>query len=261
MPEPKKLLARLDQIGQALASTGQALALIGLGSVGTETARLDEYSDLDFFAIVKPGQKLHFIEDLSWLESAKPLAYTFRNTPDGYKALFVDGIFCEFAVFEEHELEMIPFAEGRIIWKEQGVSETMHTPAHPTKPTQPSSAEWLVGEALTNLYIGLGRWRRGEKLSGSRFIEGYAVDRLVELAGLLETERPTNADPFNRERRFEQRFPEISKELPAFMQGYERTPESAQEILAFLDRHFEVNDALKAEILRLISPGSKENDA
>ncbi len=38
---PQQLLQRLDDIGASLAATHKALALIGLGSVGVELARLD----------------------------------------------------------------------------------------------------------------------------------------------------------------------------------------------------------------------------
>ena len=51
------LFDRLDAIAAALRDSGAALALLGLGSVGRETDRIDDYSDLDFFAIVQPGQK------------------------------------------------------------------------------------------------------------------------------------------------------------------------------------------------------------
>ncbi len=49
---PTMLLQRLDSIGQCLRASNKALALLGLGSVGIETERLDQYSDVDFFAIV-----------------------------------------------------------------------------------------------------------------------------------------------------------------------------------------------------------------
>ena len=49
---PHDLLIRLDAIGASLSATARGLALIGLGSVGLETDRLDAYSDLDVFAIV-----------------------------------------------------------------------------------------------------------------------------------------------------------------------------------------------------------------
>lgn len=53
MPASQALLNRLDAIGHSLEKSGHALALIGLGSAGVETERLDSYSDLDFFAIVE----------------------------------------------------------------------------------------------------------------------------------------------------------------------------------------------------------------
>ena len=249
------LLQRLDEIGQSLAGTGDALALLGLGSVGSELERLDAYSDLDFFAIVKPGHKPHFIEDLDWLRAVCPIAYAFRNTADGYKVLFEDGIFCEFAVFEPAELAHIPYASGRIVWQAAAFDPTLCTPAkrHPAPDEQ--SVAWLLGEALTNLYIGLGRYRRGEKLSAARFIQGYAVDRIVDLSEQLECEIPAYRDRFARERRYERRFPETAKMLSHFVQGYDRSVESARAILEFLDAHFDVNPAMKAAILALCEPG------
>ncbi len=245
----QQLLERLDAIGQSLRATGQALALLGLGSVGAETDRLDEYSDLDFFAIAKPGFKDRFIERLDWLESIRPLAYYFPNTVDGYKALFDDGIFCEFGVFEPQELVGIPFGGGRIVWQEAGFDPTITTP----RPSQHGEhpVERLLGEALTNLYIGLGRLRRGEKLSATRFIQGYAVDRVVELTRHLETAQPFHEDRFGAERRYEARYPGTASHLPEFIQGYERNIDSARAILAFLERHFTVNGAIRDAIIRL----------
>jgi len=249
---PDRLLARLDEIGASLARTGRARALIGLGSVGLERERLDRYSDLDFFAIVESGHKKDFLDDLSWLAGVHPLAYAFRNTLDGYKALFDDGIFCEFAVFEEPELERIPFAPGRLVWKREGVSDDLRLPRFiPSGPGE-RSTEWLLGEALTNLYTGLGRYRRGEKLAAMRLIQVFAVDRLLELAEKLDPPAaPSLRDPFALERRFEQRNPEIAPALASFAQGYERNVESARAILEFLDQRFEVNPAMRRAILEL----------
>ena len=69
LAEQDLLLSRLNDIGASLARSKKAVALIGLGSVGIEVDRLDEFSDLDFFAIVEPGYKAEFIEDLDWLGS------------------------------------------------------------------------------------------------------------------------------------------------------------------------------------------------
>ena len=249
--KPDLLLKRLDEIGRSLAQSGHALALLGLGSVGEELHRIDEYSDLDFFAIVEPGHKQRYIEDLDWLSNLAPIAYHFLNTADGYKLLFADGIFCEFAVFELQELEGIPFAPGRIIWKRDDAPETLHRPAKEPVHEKQKSKEFLIGEAITNLYVGMGRDKRGEKLSAMRFIQGYAVDRLLELADQMETGQNATRDIFVNERRFEARHPEMATEIASWMQGYTRNRESALAILSFLERHFEVNVAMADAIREL----------
>lgn len=250
MKTTEQLLQRLDDIGTSLRVSGNALALLGLGSVGTETARLDAYSDLDFFAIVREGFKAEYIDNLNWLSNVNPIAFAFRNTVDGYKVLFEDGIFCEFAVFEPHELATIPFSAGRIVWKTGDFDESICQPADKT-PSKPKPVEFHLGEALTNLYVGMGRYRRGEKLSAARFIQSYAVDHILQLASHVETAQPALVDQYNIERRFESRFPNIAAHLSAFIQGYDRSPESALAILEFLETHFEVNKAIAAQIRAL----------
>ncbi len=251
MNTPEQLLHRLDEIGRALSQEPGALALIGLGSVGIELERLDRFSDLDFFVIVRAGQKPRYLADLGWLTAMAPAAYCFANTVDGYKLLYQDGIFCEFAVFEEDELKEAAFAPGRVVWKAGGVPDGIGIPRRAPKTGQPSSTEWLVGEALTNLYVGLARDRRGEKLSAMRFIQNYAADRILELAERVEAVRAVDNDPFNIERRYEQRVPDMAARLPGLLQGYERNRESALAALDYLERNFELNPAMKQAVLAL----------
>ena len=249
MEKSEQLLNRLDEIGESLSGRPDALALIGLGSVGIDLQRLDQYSDLDFFAIVKAGSKRQFLDDLSWLTEIAPVAYCFANTPDGYKLLYADGIFCEFAVFDEEELTQAVFSPGRVIWKAQGISDDIGIPKRPIEQKGKPSAEWLLGEAITNLYVGLSRERRGEKLSAMRFIQGYAVDRILELSNEMESAESISGDEFNIERRYEQRFPAMTRLLPELLQGYQRNRESALAALSFLDRNFGIHPAMKAAVL------------
>lgn len=251
MNKPEQLLNRLDEIGKTLSKTQNALALIGLGSVGIDTNRLDQFSDLDFFVIVKAESKPQYLENLDWLTNIAPAAYCFANTPDGYKLLYEDGVFCEFAVFDEAELEETVFSPGRVVWKAEGVSDNIGIPQRAIQQKQQPSTEWLIGEAVTNLYVGLSRDRRGEKLSAMRFIQNYAVDRILELAERIEAVESIARDEFNIERRCEQRIPAVIKLLPGFLQGYERNQESALAALSYLDRNFEINPAMKQAILRL----------
>ncbi|MRS02552.1 hypothetical protein EG832_04910 [bacterium] len=246
------LLGRLNEIGKALSKKDSAMALIGLGSVGNELDRLDQYSDLDFFVIVKAEFKQQYLDDLSWLKEIADVAYCFMNTQEGYKLLFTDGIFCEFAVFDDQEIQSAVFSAGRVVWKADGVSDQIAIPQRHGDERQQHSVEWLIGEALTNLYVGLCREQRGEKLSAMRFIQSYAVDRVLELIETMEAATSTTGDVFNLERRFENRYPSSSKLLPEMLQGYEKNRESAIAILSFLSEHFEINDSMKQTALELI---------
>jgi len=251
--DKERLLERLDNIGKSLERNGHALALLGLGSVGRELDRLDKYSDLDFFVIVDDGQKQAFLRDLTWLSSVAPVAYCFKNTADGYKLLFSDGIFCEFAVFESAELSSIPFSPGRIVWKRAEVPDSISVPTRPAQSVS-RDMEWLLGEALTNLYVGMSRERRGEKLSATRFIQGFAMERVSELAALMNASGgEKGADPFSPDRRFEQRYPRLAEKLPGCLRGYEGNAESALAILALLEECFSVDKDMAQAIRSLCS--------
>lgn len=251
-PRPEVLVDRLNQIADSLAATGAALAVLGLGSAGQERDRMDDYSDLDFFAIVEPGQKAAYLEDLSWLSAVAPVAYYFRNTADGCKWLYEDGIFCEFAVFEPQELETIPFAEGRVVWSREGFDVDGLKPRNLESRYRPNpDREWQLGEALTNLYVGLGRYCRGERLSAFKFVQHFALDRLVDLMHMLEPDHNGGMDPFMPDRRLEARFVQASERLARFCQGYDQTPLSALAQLDWLEAHCQVNPFMAYEIRRL----------
>ena len=249
MPQQQRLLQRLEDIATSLAHSGHGFALLGMGSVGTALNRLDQYSDLDFFAIVEPGYKETFIENLAWLEAVCPIAYAFQNSRDGHKVLVTDDICVEFAVFGPAELESIPHDEGRIVWQKDGFDAT--AVRAPAPQPQQHSREFYLGEALTNLYVGLLRLHRGERLSAMRFIQVYAVNNILELSADIEQPMPASRDRYASERRYEQRFPKTALHLSSFIQGYERSEASARAILAFVESHFLVNAAIKQRILEL----------
>ncbi len=250
-----RLLARLDAIAQSLAARPDALALLALGSVGRERERLDAYSDLDFFVIVKPEAKAAFIEQLTWLASAAPIVYSFRNTADGHKALFKDGIFCEFAVFHPDELAQTPFAPGRLIWKRDGFNEALTQPRVSQADVAPPTRDWLVGEIVCNLLIGLNRFHRGERLAAAFMVQQYAVRHLLQLAETCgEADAAVARDPFAPERRAEQRFPRWTRQLDRLMPGSERTPEAARAILDLLQRVVPVPPAMHDAIASLLGP-------
>jgi hypothetical protein len=252
MPTVDALKQRLNAIADSLKNSGQAYALLGLGSAGCEQNRMDAYSDLDFFAIVKEGQKQHFIQNLFWLTDIAPAGFHFQNTADGHKFLYQDGIFCEFAVFEPHELATIPFAEGEVIWAESDFDTKQLKPLnHSGSYERSDNVDWILGEALTNLYVGLGRYCRGEKLSGFKFVQSFALDRLVDLIYLTRDASTVELDQYMPDRRLEQRFAGIESEMTQFAQGYSKTPESALAQLDWLEQNFSINPVIADEIRTL----------
>lgn len=252
MLKTELLLQRLCDIGKSLERKGGALLLLGVGSVGVETERLDEHSDLDFFVIVEPGRKDRYIDRLDWLEEVHPLAYSFKNTDVGYKVLFEDGIYGEYAIFEERDLENASYPEGRIVWKDPSYRNVaIAKPSKPIPSLKNHSLDFPLNEALTNLYVGLTRYARGERLSATRFVQGYAVDRILSVLHLLEQEVDYFPDPFGNERRLEKRYPRFSEIIGDMIQGYDHVPESALRILNFIEEVYPVNQRLSDEIRRL----------
>lgn len=242
------LLKRLDEITQAAKQTRHALAVLGLGSAGIERNRMDRYSDLDVWIIVEDGYKQQYFADLSWLSASCPIAFKFKHSSSGYGLLFADGIFCELDIFESADLQTAGFAGAQIIWKAPDAPDAIGVAQRPLPPLE-SDYDRILDEALSNLYVGLGRFYRGEKLSGMRFIQVYAIDQLLKLVAATENTQSGSRDPFGNDRRFERRFPLAASELANMMQGYERTPESALAILNFLDKRFKVNQNIKQAIL------------
>ena len=87
-----KLENRLSKLSEVLSIKEDCLGLLALGSCA-EIERLDEFSDLDFFVIVREDKQKDYLNNLDWLAECAPLRYVFRNTVDGYKIMWEDGIY------------------------------------------------------------------------------------------------------------------------------------------------------------------------
>ena len=202
-------LRRLEAIADRLRADERALALLALGSVGRDRDRLDEHSDLDFFVVATDPEAL--LSDLGWLGDVQ---WSHRDTPDGCKAL-VDGLFHEFAVFTPDRFPGVLFEPGVFVWMREGFDTSRMTPSVP----YPRDPAWLRREILSNLYVGLHRWLRGERLAAMRMVQVDALDNLLRLQG--------TDDPFNPSRRAEK----WGLSLALLAPGYDRTPGAAAAIL------------------------------
>lgn len=263
-------LTRLDRLAEHLAQDPATVGLLGLGSAGLDHQRFDDDSDLDFFVVVADGPtKAALLADVSWLGGlGGDLVHSFVNSPDGRKGLFADGLFVEYAVFSADELPSIAFTGARVVWQRPGV-EVATAPDRPVADPGPlDTVEFHLNEALTNLFVGLGRERRGERLSAARFIQVHAVDRVLALArlagdegaGRTDGERAADAggtgaavsrDPFDATRRVENRSPDLP--LAEMMPGYNANAEAASAILSWLRTRHATDPHLTRRIDALVA--------
>jgi hypothetical protein len=110
----------------------------------------------------------------------------------------------------------------------------------------------VIGEILSCLYVGLCRWHRGEGLSAFRFVQGHAFNLLQEAIALVEEPAAGVAgDLYTKDRRFEARYPWTQDRLGSWLAGYDRTPQAALAILAFVEDRFSVAPAIRDAILSL----------
>ncbi|MCI4065946.1 hypothetical protein MRQ36_26710 [Micromonospora sp. R77] len=249
------LLRRLDDLAAHLATRGDVVALLGLGSAGIEHDRLDDHSDLDFFVIVDDGAKPRYLASIDWLAAPCPVAYSFANDRNGRKARYADGVFVEYAVFTVDELRALPVAGARVVWQRADAPADLAScgpaPAGPPFDT----VEFHLNEALTNLYVGLHRELRGERLTASRFIQSYAVDRVVSLLNLAAGPG-RHRDPFDLSRRVEAAYPPEVLPLAEMVPGYADNRRAAAVTLAWLVQRYPVDPVIRAAIEQLLADGS-----
>jgi hypothetical protein len=257
---PQRLLQRMDDLGAVLARRGDALALFGLGSVGVDLERLDDHSDMDFFAIVEDDAKQRYLDSIDWLEELAPVVFSFENSVDGRKVLFADGLFAEYAVFTLDELRAQSWPPARVVWQRDDMPAELDGGAGRLPPLSPhDNPEYQLNEALTNLYVGLHRDLRGERLSAMRFIQVHAVDRLLTFLHLTESGASPRQDAFVVERGAEKGFGPAVLPLAEMAPGYERNAEAALAILAWLEARVDVSEALAAAIRELALESGASN--
>jgi hypothetical protein len=257
---PARLLAFLDRLGAELDRRGDAVALLGLGSVGRDLHRLDEHSDADFFVIVDSLEtRGRYIADIDWLEAVHPVVWSFQNSEHGRKALLEDGLFAEYAVFTLDDLAIAGYPPARVHWSRADAPAGLELPRTPL-PT-PRSLEYEVGEAVTNLYVGLHRDLRGERLTATRFVQGYAVDRWIGILGRLGLGEGPQQDVFVLERGAERRFGPDLLPLAELVPGYEGNGAAAATLLRLPVTHTNVDPGMVAAVRDLADRSVAAADA
>ena len=236
---PEKYQRFTQQLISQLSNEPHVLGLVALGSMAALDYKPDQWSDHDFFVIVESGHQEHFRTNFHWLPEANEIIFSFRETAHGVKILYTNAHLLEFAIFDLNELNLARINRYRILIDRCELETHMQKVVTFTKEQSARvNPDWLFGQFLTNLLVGVGRYHRGEHLSASFFVKGSAFRNLTLLfhtfaespyAQLLD-----DLDPF---RRMEIALPEIGKKLNQFLQL--DTPDAASEMLELAKESFQ----------------------
>lgn len=212
-PEQYHLFSQ--QLVSNLEQDARVIGLIAAGSMAAQGRYPDQWSDHDFLVVVESGQQEDFRQNLRWVPDQSHIVFSFRETEHGVKAIFDYGHLIEFAVFDLEELNLISINDYRLLIDRANLAPTLTTIAARTLAKAAAATDGhYMGQFLSHLMIGAARHKRGEKLSGHRFIKDFAmVELLWMLSKYLPAENKAELDNLDAFRRFEKVFPEIGAAL------------------------------------------------
>ena len=196
--------------------------VLGLVAVGSMASGPDEFSDHDFLVIALPAATEGLRADLSWLPDHERLVLAYRETAHGVKAVYDSGHLVEFAVFSPDEIALARLNRTRVLFDSSPARDLTDRVAAVGAGTpglvaaEAESDEWLVGQLLTALLVGVQRHRRGERMSGLDFVHHFALRHLlVLLARHVPSAHPEVRDDLNPFRRVEQAWPDVEARIAA----------------------------------------------
>jgi len=224
------------ELMRGLASRDDVLGLVAVGSMAERDYLPDQWSDHDFWLIVEPGVQDRYRDHQDWLPSAEGIAWAFRETAHGVKALYRNGHLLEYAVFDEEEMNLAKTNRYRVLLDRAGIESRMIQIERETRAWAVDTCDaFHLGQFLTNLLVGVGRYQRGEVLSAHQFVKAKAVQHLlVLLSRHVPSKRQATADNIDPARRFELVYPKLGQELGALLLC--EVPEAAKGLLTLFEK-------------------------
>lgn len=232
---PENYQKFMDILKQQLEAYDRVLGLIAVGSMAGQDYEPDEWSDHDFFVIVRSGEQESFRNNFNWLPFNEQIVFSYRETAHGVKVLYKDGHLLEFAIFDLQELYLARVNRYRVLLDRSNMNDHLNKIRQTTLNETSRDEVWLIGQFLTNLLVGVMRHRRGEQLSGHYLVKESALKHLLFLLNKrLDSETKFLLDDLDPFRRFELAFPELGKILNKLLN--QDTPVAAQKLLLLAEQ-------------------------
>jgi len=215
-----RYLAELAAIAE---SRDDIIGLAGFGSTA-DRARADEWSDHDFAVVTAAGAEDRYRHDLGWLPASDEIALSVVEHHGGVKVIYDDGHVLEFGITSLADFTNWAGNRIEVIVDKGGVAEAVASILRAPLPEGEPDADRAIRLVLTQLLIGVGRYRRGEVLSAGRSIRDEATAYLLlALAQRLDGARE-RLDTLDPRRRFDFVHPEAAARIEAALR---LDPESA----------------------------------
>jgi hypothetical protein len=241
-----------DRLRARLEGEQDVLGLVAVGSMSGEPPVADPWSDHDFFVVTAPGAQERFRSRLDWLPNADQVVLTFRETAHGVKVVDRSAHLLEFAVFDPDELKLARVNRYRVLLDRADLAARMRMVHEETlrAGAGPDDA-WLLGQFLTALLVGSGRFWRGERLAGHLLVRSTALGHLLRLlARHVPPERPGSLDDLDPFRRVELANPTLGRDLEAILAL--EVPAAAAALLALATRRLGGRLAFPAEAAEVV---------
>jgi hypothetical protein len=218
--QPDEYRAFTAALTDTLARDPRVVGLIALGSMAEQDYMPDQWSDHDFFVITESGTQESFRTDLTWLPNHDRIAFWLRENAHALRVVYDTGHIVEPVVLDKDELSAIHTNRYLVLIDHSDVLPRIVAAATRTieQAQEAANSDHLlnIGMFMVNLIVGVGRYYRGERLSGHTYVKVYAQDHLLRLlATYVPAPQSSLLDNLAPNRRFEQVYPELGAELDA----------------------------------------------
>lgn len=206
--------AMTQRIQQSAQADENVLGLVMCGSAADKQRTPDNWSDHDFFLITRPDYQERYRQDLRWLPDAEHIVLQIRETAHGLKVLYDYGHLLEFAVFDVDELMSATLNDYRVLVDKERIGERVSGLVAHGQTSPEYNALRDVAMVVALIYVGAGRFARGEVLSAHVFLKHHLLHHLLPLLShILDSSDNDKRDTLDAFRRFEQVHPDIGARL------------------------------------------------
>lgn len=214
------------------------IGLVALGSMAATDRAPDEWSDHDFWVVTVDGAADAVRAETGWLPRSDHVVVSFSETAHGRSVIYADGHLVEYAVFDDHDVEIARANAYRVLFDGCNLDARMQAMVERTiaerHADDPTGADRL-GLFLAQITIGVTRHGRGELLSAHELVRGRAARTLADLlASFVDPDVAGRRDNLDPSRRFEQASPSLADDIDDALNS--PTLECAQSLLSIARR-------------------------